>query len=177
MYKKEPVKGYEDYSVDTNGVVYSKKGKPLKYSVNYRGYQIINFYINHQRKGFGVHTLVAKQFIPNDDPNKTQVNHKDGNKQNNSIDNLEWITPLENVRHSIDVLGKNNIENNNPNAKAIQGINKDGNILEFNSIIQGARYFNKDSQHNDRCIQSSLWKALNGINKTYRGYYWKYINN
>ena len=176
MYKKEAVKGYEDYSVDTNGVVYSKRDKPLKYSINHRGYQIINFYIDHQRKGFCVHTLVAKQFIPNDDINKTQANHKDGNKQNNNITNLEWTTPLENTKHSIEVLGNNNIENNNPNARPIQGINKNGDIIEFNSIIQGARYFNKNNQYNERCIQSSLWRALHGKRKSYKGYSWKYIN-
>ena len=44
-YKREPVKGYEEYEVDTNGVVYGKNGKPLKYSINHNGYCIINFYI------------------------------------------------------------------------------------------------------------------------------------
>lgn len=94
-YKREPARGYEEYEVDTNGVIYGKNGKPLKYSLNYRGYCIINFYVNHKRTGFGIHTLVAKQFIPNNDINKNQVNHKDGNKTNNSVDNLEWATPKE----------------------------------------------------------------------------------
>ena len=176
MYKKEAVKGYEEYSVDTNGVVYSKRNKPLKYSVNHSGYQIINFYINHQRKGFGIHTLVAKQFIPNSDINKTQVNHKDGNKQNNNVDNLEWTTPIENVQHSIQILGKNNCEGNNPNAKPIQGVNKNGDIIKFDSVIQGARYFNKDTQRKEKYTQNSLWRALNGFRKTYKGYTWEYVN-
>ena len=106
-YKREPVKGYEEYEIDTNGVVYGKNGKPLKYSINHNGYCIINFYINHKRTGFGIHTLVAKQFIPNNNINKNQVNHKDGNKINNNVENLEWVTPKENMEHSVDVLGNN----------------------------------------------------------------------
>lgn len=122
-YRREPVKGYEEYEVDTNGIVYGKNGKPLKYSLNYKGYCMINFYVNHKRTGFGIHTLVAKQFIPNNNINKNQVNHKDGNKTNNSVDNLEWVTSGENMRHSVDVLG-NYTGAKNCNAKAIKGINK-----------------------------------------------------
>lgn len=49
-----------------------------------------------------IHRLVALAFIDNDDPeNKTCVNHKDSNRQNNKADNLEWVSPRENVRHSI----------------------------------------------------------------------------
>lgn len=49
-----------------------------------------------------IHRLVALAFIPNDDPeHKTCVNHKDSNRKNNRVDNLEWVSPRENVRHSI----------------------------------------------------------------------------
>lgn len=108
-YKKEYIKDFPEYQIDTNGVVYGKNGNPLKYSLNHKGYCIINFYVDHKRKGFGIHTLVAKQFIYNEDPiNKTQVNHKNGNKQDNYVDNLEWVTPKENSFHSVHVL-KNNL--------------------------------------------------------------------
>jgi hypothetical protein len=171
-YRKEPVKGYEEYQVDTNGVIYSKKGKPLKYSLNYRGYCIINFYINHKRTGFGIHTLVATQFIPNDDPLKWQVNHKDGNKENNCVDNLEWMTPLENTKHSIEVLGNNFSGGNNPNSKSIKGISKNKKeILIFNSLADAGRYFSKENYRN---IMKSIWKALNGRRKSYHDYIWEY---
>lgn len=176
MYKREPVKGYEDYEVDTNGIVYGKNGKPLKYSLNHNGYCIINFYINHKRTGFGIHTLVAKQFIENDNVNiKNQVNHKDGNKQNNCVENLEWVTPSENIKHAVDVL-KVNIGKNNSNSKAIRGINKETNqeIYKYNSINDCARDLCKENQ-NYQNVAKNLWRALNGRRKTYKNCYWEYI--
>ena len=171
-YKKEPVKGYEEYQVDTNGIVYGKNGKPLKYSLNHKGYCIINFYINGQIKGFAIHTLVAKQFIPNNDPSKWQVNHKNGNKEDNRVSNLEWVTPKENMRHSIEVLRNDFSGYNSSNAKPIKGINKYTNeVLVFGSLSDAGRYFTKNDYRNTmKCI----WKALNGRNKTYHNYIWKY---
>lgn len=174
-YRKEPVKGYEEYQVDTNGIVYGKNGKPLKYSLNHKGYCIINFYINHKRTGFGIHTLVASQFISNNDPLKWQVNHIDGNKENNNVDNLEWVTPEENMRHSVDVLG-NNIGVKNGGAKAIKGINKkDGTEIYFDAMSDGARYFVEKNKIKFIYAKNSLWRALNGKRKSYKGYYWQYV--
>ena len=59
-YKKEPLKWYEEYQIDTNGVVYSKKGKPLSPSLTRKGYHNILTSINGHVKGHQVHVLVAK---------------------------------------------------------------------------------------------------------------------
>ena len=173
-YKIEKVIGYEEYSVDTNGVIYSKRGRPLKYSINPSGYQIVNFYVNHHRKGFAIHTIVAKQFIPNTDVSKTQVNHKDGNKQNNKVENLEWVTPRENVRHAIDVLGYDKTGANNPNAKSVTAYYCDGTIYKvFPSLVDAAKEFVVGSR-NPAIIVDCIWRALHGIRHTYKGYYWRY---
>lgn len=69
------------------------------------GYCYLNTTIQGKKKTFLVHRMVAKTFIPNPE-NKPCVNHKDGNKANNRIENLEWCTYSENERHSHEVLGK-----------------------------------------------------------------------
>lgn len=176
MYRKERVKGFEEYQIDTNGVVYSKKNKPLKYSINYKGYCIINFLVNGKRIGFTIHTLVARQFIPNDNPLKTQVNHKDGDKTNNCVDNLEWVTPKENMEHSIKCLGNDKTGEKNPNAKSIGAYDKFGNlVLRFGALAEAARYFCREND-NYRYKQDCIYRVLKGKRKTYKSFVWKYIN-
>ena len=178
MYKRERVKGYEEYEVDTNGVVYSKKGHPLKYSLNPKGYCIVLFSVNGKVKGFGVHQIVAKQFIHNDNPQfKTQVNHIDGDKTNNHIENLEWVTSKENARHAIDVLG-HHLEDKNWHSRSIYGIDVKTNevLYRFSSLIGAARFFAGDK--NPRHIQTIIWKVLNNVehHNTYRGCVWRYAD-
>ena len=66
------------------------------------GYITCNLSHNGKVKCKLVHRLVAETFIPNHQ-NKPEVNHIDGDKQNNSVKNLQWVTPSENQRHSIDL--------------------------------------------------------------------------
>ena len=176
-YEKRPVniKGWGMYQVDTNGNIYNKQGKIMKPSINHNGYLIVNFYHNHIRKGFGIHTLVAKTFIKNED-GKNQVNHKDGNKQNNNIENLEWVTSKENKQHSINILGYNIIGINNPKSKKIFGYDKYTNKLkyEFNSLADAARYFTVDDK-DYRNIENIIYQVANNKNKkSYKGCVWKY---
>ena len=67
-------------------------------------------------KLFRVHRLVAETFIPNPN-NLPEVNHKDGDKLNNNVKNLEWCTNLENMRHSVETGLRNIKGENNPSAK------------------------------------------------------------
>ena len=180
MYRREKVNGYEEYEVDTDGVIYGKKGKPLKFSINPKGYCIVVFSVDGETKGFGVHQIVARQFIINDTPEyKTQINHIDGDKANNHVENLEWVTPKENARHSIDVLG-NHIEDKNWHAKAIYGVDIKTQKIKyrFSSLIGAARFFAKNDKQ-ARHIQTVLWRALQNYNhhRTYRGCIWMYQEN
>lgn len=132
--------------------------------------------VNRKRKGFGIHTLVARQFIPNEDKTKTQVNHKDGDKTNNHVENLEWATPLENTRHAINVLGKNKLGINNPMAKAIKAYDKRTKelIYEFDSMADACRFISKERNITFKTVKTLIWRAAKGIRKTYAGLIWKY---
>ena len=105
MYRKEPIKEFPDYSIDTNGVVYSKTGNPMSPSVSGRGYLLVTFFIDGKCVGRLVHRLVAEQFIQNPE-NKSTVNHINGDKTKNSVDNLEWATYEEQMQHCNEVLYK-----------------------------------------------------------------------
>lgn len=78
---------------------YVKKPKILK-TQEKKGYEFVAICIDGVRKALPVHRLVAKAFLPNPE-NKPQVNHIDGNKLNNRLDNLEWATAKENVDHAV----------------------------------------------------------------------------
>ena len=84
-----------------NGRSYTQKEKLLKQTFTSTGYKKVELYKDGKRKGFKVHRLVAIAFIPNPD-NKPEVNHIDGNKINNNIDNLEWVTSSENSIHAYE---------------------------------------------------------------------------
>lgn len=57
MYKKEKIKGYERYEVDTNGVIYGQNGNPLMSQINHKGYCMVHLYTNGKAKGFGYTSL------------------------------------------------------------------------------------------------------------------------
>lgn len=95
------VSGYEDrYAVSTKGKVYSKKLKkclqPIKTK---KGYLSIELWRNYKRKVVKIHRLVAETFLENPF-SKKEINHKDGNKHNNCVENLEWCTRSENMLHA-----------------------------------------------------------------------------
>lgn len=97
-------KEYPDYYVSYCGnIIRGKNDRSLKQVPHgIPPYPSIRTCINNVPKNTKVHRLVALTWIPNDDPeNKTQINHKDGNKFNPHGDNLEWVTEAQNQRHAI----------------------------------------------------------------------------
>lgn len=108
------------------------------------GYFCLNLTLNYKWKSIVIHRLVAQAFIPNPE-NKPQVNHIDGNKLNNCVSNLEWVTRLENVRHSWDTglskpscIGRFN--ELHPMSKVIYQYSMDGEYLQsFPSVSEAAR--------------------------------------
>ena len=88
--------------VTTDGDAYRLKNYEFKKAKTAlaTGYKIVWMNIKGKQKHYYLHRLIAEAFIPNPD-NKPQVNHIDGNKTNNNVENLEWVTSKENVHHAI----------------------------------------------------------------------------
>ena len=101
MEKYRDIEGYEGrYQVTSWGRVYNvEREKFIRYQLTEKGYARVDLIDeNGKRTHHKVHRLVAKAFVKNPD-HKPQVNHIDGNKLNNSVTNLEWVTNKENVKH------------------------------------------------------------------------------
>jgi hypothetical protein len=112
-----------NYKVDKYGSVFGLNGKELKPATDKKGYLRVGLTINKKLCTKKVHRLVAIEFIPNP-LNKPCVNHIDGNKKNNNVTNLEWVTYKENTEHAI----KNNLFYFNTSDQSVNKILKKGSL-------------------------------------------------
>ena len=96
------------YTLTRRGVIRKGIFRVIKQTLDKAsGYYKVQLWVNKKQKMCLVHRLIAQTFIPNP-KNLPQINHKDGNKRNNNIDNLEWVTDKENKAHGY----KNGFYNN-----------------------------------------------------------------
>jgi len=95
------VYGYEGlYKISKDGIIINQqRGNILKPKIQYDGYLQVCLHNKTNKKFRLIHRLVGETFIPNP-LNYPQINHKDGNKQNNCVGNLEWVTASQNILHS-----------------------------------------------------------------------------
>lgn len=95
------IKGYPDYSISNYGNVRSDRyNKPLKPSASSNSYLYVNLIKDKKKKTTAVHKLVIEHFSDTQIQSNLVVDHLDGNKQNNKISNLEWVTISENTMRS-----------------------------------------------------------------------------
>ena len=151
-------------------------GELVPTEVEQTGYVKVRVSLIFGTRWFSLHRIVAAYFCENPD-NKGQVNHIDGNKENNAASNLEWVTNIENQRHRIDILKKDNKGENNP-MYGVSGENSPvfkGYIyqidLKTNEVI--GKYAGSGEAAKAVSTQPcSILKVLNKSNRTCKGYKW-----
>ena len=168
------IKSVERYVLNTRwNIKMHKQEIILKPSKNKKGYNLVAISKNNKLYSYQIHRLVAQAFIPNPD-NKQQVNHKNGIKNDNRVDNLEWATPHENMKHAY----KNNLISKDKMNYCIQSsisfrkkpilqIKDNVVINEFDSIESAKKMLKVKSS-------GCLVNALKGRIKTYKGFIWTY---
>lgn len=171
----DPIKLFTYYDLYRDGTIISylrKNPCTLKHSKNRNGYSIVGLNHNWIRKTHYVHRLVALHFIPNTLSLRT-INHIDGNKNNNSVSNLEWCSYQDNIRHAYKVLWRRSsmfgrVWWNSPLAKRVWQYSLDWILInEFECT--------KDIEKTLWYFATNIACACRGKQKTSNGYIWKYI--
>lgn len=195
-----------NYEISNLGKVRNAKTKKeLIQGNNGHNYKNVMLYNKGKSKMCYVHRLVALAFIENSE-NKPQINHKDGNKYNNCVDNLEWVTPQENLKHAIKNGLRPVTERMRENARTqlknltreqlIKGRCKLNNIIKQKNDKGLMRWESRNQFKPLYCIElhkvflcssrveeklgikkGTIQKAMNKNYKTCSGYHWKYIHN
>lgn len=193
MEEWKPIEWYEGlYEISNKWIIISlvnwrrkiNRVKILKPSITTTWYYFVNLYKHWIVRSKMIHRLVALTFIPNPE-NKPQVNHKDWNKLNNSLENLEWVTSSENVQHAWNT-GLRKINENcyfiknkpskwlfwwkHPRSRRVLQYNKEWILIKkFNSLIEAWEYTVISRSSISECCS---WKL-----KSAGGFIWKYEIN
>jgi hypothetical protein len=149
-------------TMDKRGRVSKFQGEVLKNHLNKYNYLKVNIY----GKFHSVHRLVANAFIENTQ-NKECVNHKDCNRQNNCVNNLEWATYKENSLHAVQqnkyARGKSHSK-----ARAINQYDKNGEFLKkWDSLSDAHRELNVNTGHLSMHLQGKKYKSVKGFKFEY----------
>lgn len=124
------IQGYENYFATKEGKIFSSKTKTLKELLyeNVGGYLRVKLYKNGKGTKVLVHRIIALCYLPKQNISKKIINHKDGNKQNNNVNNLEWCDYSENLIHAYDILKRSlpNAKLTNTEIIQIRQLNKNG---------------------------------------------------
>lgn len=175
IWKPIPISEYSFYEISNFGNVRNGH-KPLKAWLS-KGYPSVILCNNNSRKYFRIHRLVALAFVKN--PNKyPQINHKDGNKQNNYFENLEWCTQGHNTKHAWEhklfkftekmkvAVTKTILKEVEKQKRSVKCFKDDKLVAVYESACEAARQIHGSQPHISDCC--------NGKRSTHKGYVWKW---
>lgn len=175
------IPGFPDYAATRNGIIYDLNPgnrpmptRPICHVINNLGYAKVSLRTaSGKRQLLSAHRLVALTFIPNPDPLRIEIDHIDGNKLNNAVSNLRWVTHKENINFARQRLGnwtpKGNVKTCTPVTAFLLGNAKERlQEHKFTSLAHATTHFNKKyltfSAQICRAIQKG-WKC--------EGYLWE----
>lgn len=162
-----------NYCINRQGCVLRKSSlKCLKQVLSRQGYYRVGLWENGKVKRRFVHRLLAEAFIPNPDK-KPYINHKDGNRTNNNIENLEWVTARENNLHKIRVLkhDKNCVHKGEIRGKHIAA--KPVLCVELGIVYESML----SAEDNLGIARQTIGAVCRGKKKTAGGYHWKCLKS
>lgn len=154
-----------------NGGRFWQEERALKKTVKSTGYEQVGLCRGNRSIPTLVHRLVASAFVPNPS-RKPQVNHKDGNKANNHVKNLEWVTSSENGQHAYRVLGhepwhKGIFGKGHPKSRAVIQKTLAGEFVKKWDCMM-------DAQREAGFRTDGICRACKGIYQQYKGHLWEY---
>lgn len=148
------------YYVTEDGQIWSDfSQKFLSFQKDKNGYLKVTLLSPDGRHRFSVHRLVMENFNPVPNMENLQVNHKDGNKENNCLENLEWVSCKENITHAVN----NNLRakvNGSAKLKPEQVIEIYSRILKGESNVELAKEFGVHPDSIGRIRNKKMWKKL-----------------
>lgn len=167
------IESHPRYGVSRDGTIINDRNNIKVPQETSNGYLKVDLYDNGKKSSKRIHRLVAEAYIPNP-YNKPDVNHKDGNKHNNSVDNLEWVTKSENMTHAYQtglnkphptygMLGHKNPNGGRKGRKVM--ISETGDV--FDSIKECAEFINGSDRRICDCI--------NGKQDSYMNYHFETV--
>lgn len=164
------IKDFPSYEVSDLGNVRNLKGRVLVPAPDQKGYLMIGLRKEGKTYTKRLARIVANHFIPNP-LNKPQINHKNGDKTDNSVKNLEWNTGSENITHAYKELKRKGSQTgkqygSSPFSKKLIQLSKEGKEIKiWDSMKEAAEFFGIKRQ--------SITSCINGKCKTVAGFKWK----